>query len=190
MSSFMNTVDVVGDEALTISIIDRSVTEIVDNLVTSVGSGAFQFCSALTTANFPVAASVGYGAFQFCSAMTTANFPAATGIGNFAFKSCFALTTANFPVAASVGYGAFDSCSQLTALILRAETMATLRSTNAFNNNPIKSGTGYIYVPRALVDNYKAASSWSTYAAQFRALEDYTVDGTITGALDETKIAE
>lgn len=40
----------------------------------------------------------------------------------------------------------------------------------------------------ALVDSYKAATNWSTYADQIRALEDYTVDGTTTGALDETKI--
>lgn len=40
----------------------------------------------------------------------------------------------------------------------------------------------------ALVDSYKAATNWSTYATQFRALEDYTVDGTITGELDSTKI--
>lgn len=39
-----------------------------------------------------------------------------------------------------------------------------------------------------LVDTYKADTNWSTYAAQFRALEDYTVDGTITGELDESKI--
>ena len=40
----------------------------------------------------------------------------------------------------------------------------------------------------ALVDSYKAATNWSTYADQIRALEDYTVDGTTTGALDETKV--
>jgi hypothetical protein len=39
-----------------------------------------------------------------------------------------------------------------------------------------------------LVDEYKAATNWSTYAGRIRALEDYTVDGTITGELDESKI--
>lgn len=49
---------------------------------------------------------------------------------------------------------------------------------------------GYIYIPRALVgDIYKYAANWSVFAAQFRSLEDYTVDGTITGELDESKIA-
>ena len=53
---------------------------------------------------------------------------------------------------------------------------------------PIASGAGYIYVPAALVDSYKVATNWSTYAAQFRALEDYTVDGTTMGELDPNKI--
>ena len=46
----------------------------------------------------------------------------------------------------------------------------------------------YIYVPRALVNDYKAATTWAQYADKFRALEDYTVDGTTTGELDTTKI--
>ena len=72
--------------------------------------------------------------------------------------------------------------------------MSTAANTNLFvgnwsgNDGPIMKGEGYIYVPRALVDSYKVATNWSSWATQFRALEDYTVDGTTTGELDETKI--
>jgi hypothetical protein len=38
------------------------------------------------------------------------------------------------------------------------------------------------------MDTYKTSANWENFAAQFRALEDYTVDGTITGALDINKI--
>ena len=151
MSIFVNTVDSIGDEALTNSIIDRSITEILDNYATSIGSTAFNGCSALTTADFPAATSIGQNAFYGCSALTTVNFPVATSIGDSAFQLCSALTT----------------------LILRSATMATLSSTMALNKTPIASGTGYIYVPAALVDSYKAASNWSTYANQIRAIEDY-----------------
>ena len=222
MSDFVNTVDIVGDEALTASIVDRSITEIADNLVTSIGQYAFYGCSALTAADFPMVTSIGGRAFCSCSELTTADFPVATSIGQYAFQSCSklttvdfpavtsisssafygcsALTTADFPMATRIGSYAFRSCSNLTTLILRSETMCTLSGTNAFNNcyhilgttnstyNPDGLADGYIYVPRALVDSYKAASNWSTYANQFRALEDYTVDGTTTGALDESKI--
>lgn len=156
---------------------------------TVISTYAFYCCSALTTANFPVAVSIGGNAFQSCSKMTTANFPKATSIGTSAFYYCSSLTTADFSAATSISGYAFYNCSSLTALILRnTAKVCTLSNTSAFNATPIKSGTGYIYVPSALVDSYKTATNWSTYAAQFRALEDYTVDGTTTGALDSSKI--
>ena len=37
----------------------------------------------------------------------------------------------------------------------------------------IHSGQGYVYVPAALVDSYKAAANWQNYADQIRAIEDY-----------------
>ena len=171
--AFMNTVDSVGDVALVDSIIDRSITEIHDNYATSIGFDAFGSCSKLTTADFQAATSIGPYAFQNCIALTAVNFPAATSIGNSAFRSCSELTTADFQAATSIENYAFHYCFKLTTLILRSETMATLSSTSALNTTTINSGTGYIYVPAALVDSYKAASNWSTYANQFRAIEDY-----------------
>ena len=148
--SFVNTVDVIGDNALMDSIIERTITEIADNMTTSIGAYAFRDCSKLTTADFAAATSIGAYTFQICS--------------------------------------------KLKAIILRSETMATLSNTYALDSTPIASGTGYIYVPRALLSDtdetkdYRRATNWSDYAAQFRALEDYTLDGTTTGALDPNKI--
>lgn len=82
----------------------------------------------------------------------------------------------------------FYYCTNLKVLILRSASVVTLANTNALIATAISGKKGYIYVPRDLVDEYKAASNWVTYASQFRALEDYTVDGTTTGALDESKI--
>ena len=146
------------------ALIDRSITEVSSSSATSIGESAFQGCRSLTTADFPVA----------------------TSIGSSAFYSCSSLTTADFPVATSIGSSAFRMCSKLKSLLLRGNNVCTLNK-NVFVSTPISSGTGYIYVPSALIERYKAATNWSTYAAQFRALEDYTVDGTITGELDPAK---
>ena len=169
------------------ALIYRSITEISSSSVTSIGDSAFRNCSNLTTVDFPVATSIGSSAFYSCSSLTTVDFPVATSIGTYAFYSCRSLTTADFPVVTSIGTYAFNSCRVLKSLLLRGNNVCTLSSTNAFNSTPIKSGTGYIYVPSALIEQYKAATNWSTYSAQFRALEDYTVDGTITGELDPAK---
>lgn len=120
--------------------------------------------------------------------ITEISSSSATSIGDSAFDSCSALTTADFPVAATIGDSAFASCSKLKSLLLRGNNVCTLSGTNTFSSTPISSGTGYIYVPSSLIKQYKAATNWSAYSAQFRALEDYTVDGTITGELDPAKI--
>ena len=197
-----------GDDVLD-ALIDRSITEISSSSATSIGSYAFYSCSSLTTVDFPVATSIGTSAFQYCRSLTTANFPVATSLETSAFQNCNSLTTVDFPVATSIGTSAFQNCSSLTtanfpvatsirtsafqycrslkSLLLRNNKVCTLSNTNTFNSTPISSGTGYIYVPSELIEQYKTANNWSTYASRFRALEDYTVDGTITGELDPAK---
>ena len=197
-----------GDDVLD-ALIDRSITEISSSSATSIGSYAFYSCSSLTTVDFPVATSIGTSAFQYCRSLTTANFPVATSLETSAFQNCSSLTTVDFPVATSIGTSAFQNCSSLTtanfpvatsirtsafqycrslkSLLLRNNKVCTLSNTNTFNSTPISSGTGYIYVPSELIEQYKTANNWSTYASRFRALEDYTVDGTITGELDPAK---
>ncbi len=139
-------------------------------------------------------------AFYYYSNLASVNLPLVTNIGSYAFSGCSNLTSVDLPLVTSMPSYAFSDCSKFTALILRSETMCTLSNTNTFLNcyrfhgtvnatyNPEGLKDGYIYVPSALIEDYKAATNWSTFATQFRALEDYTVDGTTTGALDETKI--
>jgi hypothetical protein len=75
--------------------------------------------------------------------------------------------------------------SNLQALVIRnTSSVVNLIRANAFEETPISSGDGYIYVPRDMLDAYVSATNWSVYGEQFRVLEDYTVDGTITGELD------
>ena len=40
-----------------------------------------------------------------------------------------------------------------------------------YASGPIAQGAGTIYVPSALLDTYKAATGWSTYASSFKAIE-------------------
>lgn len=158
-------------------------------LATNIGTYAFYNCANLTSVNAPNVSTLGTYVFARCSKLTEINLPLVTRVNTGCFDTCSALKIADFAVASQVTPQSFKSTTSLKALILRkADAIATLSNVNAFTSSTIASGTGYIYVPRALVDTYKAATNWSTYASQFRALEDYTVDGTTTGALDESKI--
>ena len=174
-----------GDTNALDALIDGSMTEVSSN-ATTIRYGAFSYCQKLSTANFPVATSIGERAFEVCSELSTANFPVATSVGRFAFQSDAKLRMLDFHLETSIGDFAFYN-SALRTLVLRSETVCALGGLNALLNTSLAS-VGYIYVPAALVDTYKAATNWSNYSMRFRALEDYTVDGTTTGALDESKI--
>ena len=222
MSDFINTVDILGDEAVATAIIDRGISEYNDNGVKAVGNYAFYKCSKLTSVDLPFVTDIKPYAFRECTALTSANLPSVTNIGIYAFDGCAYLASLNLPSIQTIGTNAIQKCAymtsvdlhsllsissktfyycySLTSVVLRSTTLCKLGSTDAFTScyrlhgtvnstyNPNGEKCGYIYVPRDLVESYKVATNWSTFSTQFRALEDYTVDGTITGELDTTKI--
>ena len=185
--SYVNTVDSKGDAALCTAILHKTLDAITDTYCEIVGGYAFYKFLALHTAIFANARSIEQYAFAYCSALKTIEFPLSKSAGYFSFYECTKLEKADFPCVTSIGRYAFNGCTALKTLILRSGTLATLSDVNALEDTLIESGTGYIYVPGALVDSYKADSKWSTYANQFRKLEDYTVDGTVTGEVDTTR---
>lgn len=211
MAEFINTVDVLGDDATLALILEKNITEYCDNSCTAIFNGTFADCKLLTKVDLPNVTTVGSGVFRGCTTLTSANMPSLTEPGyngfresglvsiklpsvnkfttKYCFYACTSLETIDLPSITSIGGDSpFTLCTALTALILRNTTQPCMLNVAFGYSNPIASGTGYIYVPRTLIENYKAATNWSTYAAQFRVLEDYTVDGTVTGELDESKI--
>ena len=77
------------------------------------------------------------------------------------------------PKVTNIQYKDFNGCTAFVALILAKTTLVPLTDVNAFENSTVATGTGYIYVPSALVSEYKTATNWATYASQIRAIEDY-----------------
>lgn len=173
---------------------------------TSIDSIAFKGCKELESVDFPNITLIKNSTFYECVKLKSVKFPRVKTVDYNAFYDCYELTIADFPVLTSLGSGMFGYCYSLKSVILRSETMCALSNVSAFNKchhilgavdstyNPNGDKDGYFYVPRALLSDddatkdYRRATNWSTFATQFRALEDYTVDGTITGDLDPTKI--
>lgn len=185
--SYVNTVDSKGDAAICKSILHKTLDAITDTYCEMVGGYAFYKFPALHTAIFANARSIEQYAFAYCSKLKTIEFPLSKSVGYFSFYECTKLEEADFPFVTSVGRYAFNGCTALKTLILRSGTLATLSDVNALEDTPIESGKGYIYVPSALLESYKADTKWSTYTNQFRKLEDYTVDGTVTGEVDPNR---
>ena len=127
------------------------------------------YCRQLEQISFPNVTSG--GGFQYCEKLQQVNFPKLENVGT----QCFwysGLKKADFGSLSSIGNLAFWA-TPLETLIIRREALCTLTDTRALGNTPISSGSGYVYVPSALVNTYKAATNWTAYSAQIRAIEDY-----------------
>ena len=140
----------------------------------SAGSSVFRNATYLRTVDMPLLNKVEQYLFTNCSALENVTFPKATSVASQAMENCYALAYADLPICKSIAAKGFYKCSSLETLILRRTTnVCALANVSAFTGTPIASGTGFIYVPSALVDSYKSATNWSTFASQFRAIEDY-----------------
>ena len=65
----------------------------------------------------------------------------------------------------------FYNCNNLKKVIINNPVVFNLRTT-VFLSTPINDGTGFIYVPDDLVETYKSATNWSTYADQIKGMSE------------------
>ena len=140
-------------------------------------------CTSLLSVSFPKLRKAGLSyqgsTFDDCTSLKIAELPVLEIVESSTFSRCSALEILDFHCVNTISSSSFYRCSALQTLIIRSETVCTLSNTSAFNGTPIASGTGYVYVHKTLADGsdgvaaYQAATNWSTYAAQIRAIEDY-----------------
>lgn len=153
--------------------------------VVQIKPSAFYQCK-ITTANFPLLTVAGSNAFHQCNSLRSACFQSLINMASTYFlRDCSSLLIADFPKLTNITANAFNGCRSLEALILRSETMVALANTNAFTNcyrilgtsnagyNPGGGINGFIYVPYALIEEYSNDANWATFAANFRAIEDF-----------------
>ena len=168
-------------------------TEVNIPAVKEIGVSAFADCMKLQRVMAPETTIIDIAAFAGCAALEEITCTNATNIAARAFIGCAKLKSIDIlgiadGIQATIWGNVFLGCDSLTAVIIRNTGGVIIIDDDAFAGSAIAGGTCYIYVPRALVDSYKTAKNWSAYASQIRALEDYTVDGTATGDLDDRKI--
>jgi hypothetical protein len=156
------------------ALLDNSMEELNNDIVTTLRTRACQGATGLQKVYLPKVVSVGTYAFYGCTGLVTITLPKLTTLSSQPFYSCSKLVHADCGQVNSIPAQAFNACTALTELILRkTSSICTLANVSGVNNTPIGKGTGYVYVPSILIDTYKTATNWSTFADQFRAIEDY-----------------
>ena len=155
-------------------LISGNIQEFEDENIINIKQYLFRECRKLTKVNLPKCINVGEYAFMYCTSLETVNLPECVDANMFAFAYCEKLKQVELPKCINVDDYAFYYCTALTAVILRSTTVCRLKNSDALDNTPIENGTGYIYVPDTLVNDYKKATNWSVYANQIKPLSEYT----------------
>ena len=152
----------------------EGITSVDLSNISSIGEGVFYNCSNLQEVIYPAEFSaVPYQLFRGCTSLQDFDFSNITTINTSAFSSC-PLTEVNLPKITRFNGYCFGGCSNLAKVVIRQNTsVCTLSSTNVFNSTPIANGEGFIYVPDELLEDYKVATNWSTYAEQIKPLSEY-----------------
>lgn len=125
----------------------------------------FYNCSSLQSVTIPEGfAFVPAGMFYYCESLKSVDIPdTVTYLSSSAFSYCMALTRIKLPGGLTeIKDGVFQGCYSLAFLDFSQHTaVPKLVSTNAFQDVPADCK---FRVPAALVDEWKAATNWATYA--------------------------
>ena len=93
----------------------------IPDSVTSIGKGAFLYCSKLKSITIPDSiTSIGSDAFGGCDSLKSITIPnSVTSIGDHAFRGCDSLKSITIPNSVtSIGEYAFTRCDELTSVII------------------------------------------------------------------------
>lgn len=130
----------------------------------SSSSQCFHTCYSLEKARVKITS---LGQYDFSTNRVLRHLPelddAITSIGNSSFAGCTSITSITIPTAvAQISQYAFNGCYSMRYYdFTRLSAVPTLDNANAFTGIPADCE---IRVPMALVDEWKAATNWSTYA--------------------------
>lgn len=175
-------------------LLEGTIVELTDYEITAVRKYGFAYCEDLIKVDLPNVATIGENAFarsenlievnlpncetatdysfNYCYSLKNVNMPKLQTVPSYMFQRCEAIQEIDLPSITRIFASAFYYCKSLEKLILRSETMVTLANKSAFLNTKINSGTGYIYVPDNLIEEYKVATNWTNFADQFKGLSE------------------
>lgn len=147
--------------------------------VKAVHGQAFYNCSKLAEVSLPLTETFNAFCFWGCAALKELDFPKGKTFEKAVFFGCTSLEKIIF------GANSEDFCfkdilatsntlSSLKTIIFSNQlTPPILETDGIFNAIPFSKGDSFIYVPDEVVEDYKVATNWVTYADYIKPLSEY-----------------
>lgn len=114
MAAAIERIETGGSDSRFKELIERTITEISDNSVESIGNHGLYQNNNLITVNLPNATSFGNYALFSCKNLTSLNAPKLETMGNDALRWCEKLTSVYFPVLKAIPQYGLYYCTKLT----------------------------------------------------------------------------
>ena len=154
-------------ETATNTLIAGCMNTTIPNSVTTIGEGAFDDCTGLTSINIPNSVTtIGDEAFYGCSGLTSIDIPnSVTTIGDDAFWDCTGLTSINIPKSVtSIGDDAFYQCSGLKDVYSYIDNLSLVSmDCSVFYLYFANYNKRTLHVPVGTLEAYQADTKWSQY---------------------------
>ena len=97
-------------------------TIVIEDGVTNIGAGAFEYCKSLTSVTIPESVTnIGNNAFEWCTSLQSITIPdSVTTIGDHAFRNCTDLMELTIPASAKIdnGRGSFVGCTNIEKITI------------------------------------------------------------------------
>ena len=139
----------------------------IPNNVKTIDSSAFYNCYSLAVITLPdTITKINSSAFYNCVSLVSINLSEnITSIGSNAIQLCLSLVSIVIPSGVTdINTSTFSSCYGMAIYDFTSHTsVPTLANTNAFTNIPSDC---VIKVPASLLEEWKSATNWSTYASK------------------------
>lgn len=168
---------------------------------TSIGPNVFNYCESLSTLELPSCETIGSYGLQHLPSLLSIELPKVTSLGTSALygawqlaslelpacttlsatclRDCYSLSKLELPKVTKIGDGVFQYCLSLRVLVFPdSVTIPTCGAGILFGCPCFNTGgVGRIYVADSLVETYKSATNWSTYADFIKPISEW--DGTV-----------
>lgn len=148
-------------------------------LVTTHGEGCFQQ-SYSHVIRLPSLLEIASNSYYYMRAVTEVYWssisPASSPTTNFDSVSYLTLKVVDIGKTTRLS-AHMRNFTKLETLIMRNDSLVTFQTSSVYSSglfntsSPLGRRTGFIYVPEALVDSYKAATGWKNYADVFQPIE-------------------
>lgn len=123
-----------GGDDVSKSLVERTITEYVNDEVTELGDYSFCNCTKLTNISCANVTSIRNNVFEGCSGLVSAILPRVTKTNNKVFSNCYALTEVVMPELKTVGSTFMQYCNALVSV-----TLPKLESTKSYTFDNCRS---------------------------------------------------